>query len=58
MSEHEPEFAAGFCSQGCGRHATTKTVRIEHGVEVHSPYCQPCQDLEIQIEQGLQEPTA
>ena len=53
MSDHEPDYATGACSQGCGRRATTKTVRIEGDIEVHYPYCQPCQDLEIRIELAL-----
>ena len=48
MSEHAPSYAPGYCSQGCGRRATTRTIRMEHGVEVHYPVCQPCQDLENQ----------
>ena len=54
MSEHEPSYAPGFCSQGCGRRATTKTVRVIAGnIPVYEPVCQPCQDLEIKIEMGL-----
>jgi len=55
MSEHEVDYAPGCCSQGCRRPATTRVIRLERGIEIHTPYCQPCQDQEIFLELALQD---
>jgi len=54
MSEHEPSYNSGQCSQGCGRRATTPSIRLREGIEWNYPMCEPCFEQEIAISNAIQ----